>query len=61
LLRLEGFTEIRYVDAGPRTELSAKVARGSADFTIDFAATAIRTIDEAGAVTPTPPRSGVCD
>jgi NitT/TauT family transport system substrate-binding protein len=51
LLRAEGFTDIRYVDVGPRTELSAKVARGSADFTIDFAATAIRTIDGGGAVT----------
>jgi NitT/TauT family transport system substrate-binding protein len=51
LLRAEGFADIRYVDSGPRTELSAKVARGSADFTIDFAATAIRTIDNGGAVT----------
>jgi NitT/TauT family transport system substrate-binding protein len=51
LLRAEGFADIRYVDVGPRTELSAKVARGSADFTIDFAATAIRTIDGGGALT----------
>src|SRR5437667_417770 len=51
LLRVEGFSDIHYVDAGPRTELSVKVARGVADFTIDFAATAIRTIDGGGAVT----------
>jgi NitT/TauT family transport system substrate-binding protein len=51
LLRAEGFTDIRYVDAGLRTELAPKVARGVADFTIDFAATAIRTIDGGGAVT----------
>jgi NitT/TauT family transport system substrate-binding protein len=51
LLRAEGFTDIRYVDAGPRTELAPKVGRGLADFTIDFAATAIRTIDGGGAVT----------
>ena len=51
LLRLEGFTEIRYVDAGPSVELSVKVGRGEADFTLEFAARAIQTIDDGGALT----------
>ena len=51
LLRLEGFTEIRYVDAGPSVELSVKVGRGEADFTLEFAARAIQAIDDGGAIT----------
>jgi len=51
LLRGEGFTEIRYVDAGPSVELSAKVGRGEADFTLEFAARIIQAIDDGGAVT----------
>jgi len=51
LLRTEGFTEIRYVDAGPSVELSGKVGRGEADFTMEFAARAIQTIEEGGALT----------
>jgi NitT/TauT family transport system substrate-binding protein len=51
LLRGEGFTDIRYVDAGPTVELSARVARGEADFTMEFAARAIQTIDKGGAIT----------
>jgi NitT/TauT family transport system substrate-binding protein len=51
LLRLEGFTDIRYVDAGPSVELSVKVGRGEADFTLEFAARAIQTIDDGGALT----------
>ena len=51
LLRAEGFSDIRYVDAGPTVELSVKVGRGQADFTLDFAARGIQAIDEGGAVT----------
>jgi NitT/TauT family transport system substrate-binding protein len=51
LLRAEGFTEIRYVDAGPSVELSVKVGRGEADFTLEFAARAIQAIDDGGALT----------
>jgi NitT/TauT family transport system substrate-binding protein len=50
-LRAEGFTDIRYVDVGPGAELSAKVGRGEADFTLDFAAKAIQVIDHGGAAT----------
>ena len=50
LLRTEGFTNIRYIDAGPSVELSVKVGRGEADFTLEFAARAIQTIDDGGAV-----------
>src|SRR5690242_16426662 len=50
LLRVEGFSDIRYLDAGPRLELSVKVGRGEADFTLEFAARAIQAIDEGGAV-----------
>src|SRR5438045_6624876 len=45
LLRAEGFTDIRYIDAGPTVELSRKVGRGDADFTMEFAARTIQTID----------------
>jgi NitT/TauT family transport system substrate-binding protein len=51
LLRAEGFTDIRYVDAGPSLEFSAKVGRGDVDFTLDFAAQLVSTIDAGGAVT----------
>jgi len=51
LLRAEGFTDIRYVDAGPSLEFSAKVGRGEVDFTLDFAAQLVGTIDAGGAVT----------
>jgi NitT/TauT family transport system substrate-binding protein len=51
LLRAEGFSDIRYVDPGPSVELSAKVGRDEADFTMEFAARAIQTIDAGGAIT----------
>jgi NitT/TauT family transport system substrate-binding protein len=50
-LRAEGFTDIRYVDAGAAAELSVNVGRGEADFTLDFAAKAIQAIDNGGAAT----------
>jgi NitT/TauT family transport system substrate-binding protein len=51
LLHAEGFTDIRYIDAGPTVELSVKVGRGDADFTMEFAARTIQTIDRGGALT----------
>jgi NitT/TauT family transport system substrate-binding protein len=50
LLRADGFIDISYGDPGPRLELAAKVGRGEADFTLDFAARAVQTIDKGGAV-----------
>jgi NitT/TauT family transport system substrate-binding protein len=51
LLRAGGFSDIRYVDPGPSVELSSKVGRGEADFTMEFAARAIQTIDAGGDIT----------
>jgi NitT/TauT family transport system substrate-binding protein len=51
LLRTEGFTDIRYIDAGPSVELAVEVGRGDADFTLEFAARAIQAIDGGGAIT----------
>src|SRR5262249_58284473 len=51
LLRAEGFTDIEYVDAGPTVELSARVGRGEADFTLEFPARTIQTLDRGGART----------
>jgi NitT/TauT family transport system substrate-binding protein len=51
LLRAEGFTDIRYIDVGPTVELSVRVGRGDADFTMEFAARTIQTIDRGGALT----------
>ena len=51
LLRSEGFTEIEYVDAGPTVELSSRVGQGEADFTLEFAARTIQTLDRGGAIT----------
>ena len=51
LLRAEGFTNIHYVDVGPSLQLSPIVARDQADFTLDFAARIVRTIEEDGAIT----------
>jgi NitT/TauT family transport system substrate-binding protein len=50
LLRAEGFTGVQYVDLGPTLDLTGKVARGDADFTLDFAARAIQSFDDGGAV-----------
>jgi NitT/TauT family transport system substrate-binding protein len=50
LLRAEGFTDIRYVDQGPTLDLSVKIGRGDADFSLDFAARIVQTIDDGGAV-----------
>ena len=51
LLRGEGFTDIRYNDAGATVELAEQVGRGDADFTLDFAARIVQAIDGGGALT----------
>ena len=38
LLRAEGLTEIRYVEAWESGEFSEQVGRGEADFTLEFSA-----------------------
>jgi len=45
LLRAEGFSDVHYVDRGLSLDLSAKIGHGDADFTLDFAARAVQTID----------------
>jgi NitT/TauT family transport system substrate-binding protein len=50
LLVGEGFTDIRYVDQGPTLDLSVKIGRGDADFSLDFAARIVQTIDNGGAI-----------
>src|SRR6516165_4594077 len=50
LLGAEGFTEVGYVDAAG-SESSAMVGRGEADFTLEFAAQTIQTIEAGAAVT----------
>ena len=51
LLRADGFSEVRYVDQGQSLDLSAKIGRGDADFSLDFAARTVQTIDSGGPVT----------
>jgi NitT/TauT family transport system substrate-binding protein len=50
LLRAEGFTDVRYVDAWPTGEFSEQVGHGEADFTLEFAAKVVQAIDVGGAV-----------
>ncbi len=50
LLRAEGFTEIQYVDQGTSLDISAKVGHGEVDFSADFSARTVQTIDDGGAV-----------
>src|SRR6266851_19046 len=51
LLRAEGFTDVRYLDAWPTGEFSEQVGKGEADFTLEFAAKIVQAIDAGGAVT----------
>jgi NitT/TauT family transport system substrate-binding protein len=51
LLRAEGFTDIRYIDAGRSVDFAVKVGRGEADFSFDFAARIVEAIDDGGPVT----------
>jgi NitT/TauT family transport system substrate-binding protein len=50
LLLAEGLTDVRYVDQGPTLDLSVKIGRGDADFSLDFAARIVQTIDNGGAI-----------
>src|SRR5437763_903429 len=50
LLRAEGFTDVRYVDLPSSAEFAVIVAEGKADFTMDFAARLVLTIDEGGPI-----------
>jgi len=51
LLRSEGFTDVRYVEAWPTGEFSEQVGHGEADFTLEFAAKAVQAINAGGAIT----------
>jgi len=51
LLRAEGFTDVRYVEAWPTGEFSEQVGHGEADFTLAFAAALVQAIDAGGALT----------
>src|SRR5262249_54738077 len=45
LLRAEGFTDVRCVDAWPTREFPEQVGHGEADFTLAFAAALVQAID----------------
>jgi NitT/TauT family transport system substrate-binding protein len=51
LLRAEGFTDVRYVDAWPTLEFPEQVGHGEADFTLAFAAALVQAINAGGALT----------
>jgi len=51
LLRAEGFTDVRYVDAWPTLEFPEQVGHGEADFTSAFAAALVQAINAGGALT----------
>ena len=51
LLRAEGFTDVHYVDASPTGGFAAQVAKGEADFALEFAAKIVQAIDDVGAIT----------
>jgi NitT/TauT family transport system substrate-binding protein len=51
LLRLEGFTDIRYVDAEAGYGMSEMIARGEVDFGLNFAAPLIPTIADGYPIT----------
>jgi NitT/TauT family transport system substrate-binding protein len=50
LLRLEGFTDVRYVAAETGTGQSRAVARGEIDFSLNFAAPLVISIDSGEAI-----------
>jgi len=50
LLRAEGFTDVRYVEAWQTGEFSEQVGHGEADFTLEFAAKVVQAIDLGGAL-----------
>jgi NitT/TauT family transport system substrate-binding protein len=50
LLRAEGFTDIRYIDAVSNGEFDAAVASGKADFTLNFGLVMVSGIDKGDAI-----------
>jgi len=51
LLRAEGFTDVRFVDAASSAEINEAVASGKVDFNMHFAPQWVSVIDGGGAVT----------
>ena len=51
LLRAEGFTDIRHIEAASNAEINEAVASGKVDFNIHFAPQWVSVIDGGGAVT----------
>ena len=51
LLRAEGFTDIRFVDAASSAEINEAMASGKADFNLHFAPQWVSVIDGGGAIT----------
>ena len=51
LLRAEGFTDVRFVDAASSAEINKAVASGKVDFNMHFAPQWVSVIDGGGAVT----------
>jgi NitT/TauT family transport system substrate-binding protein len=51
LLRAEGFTDIRYIEAASNAEINEAVARGKVDFNIHFAPQWVIVVDGGGPVT----------
>ena len=51
LLRAEGFAEVQYVAAGPGIDTSKKIASGEVDFSLNFAAPLVISLDAGDPVT----------
>jgi NitT/TauT family transport system substrate-binding protein len=51
LLRAEGFSDIRYIDAASSAEFNESIASGKADFTLHYASPLVSAIDGGGAIT----------
>src|SRR5215471_21203563 len=51
LLRAEGLTDVRYLEAPSDADTAQMIARGEGDFTLNFASQFVATIDRGGPVT----------
>jgi NitT/TauT family transport system substrate-binding protein len=51
LLRAEGLTDVRYLEAASDADTAQMIARGEGDFTLNFAPQFVATIDRGGPVT----------
>jgi NitT/TauT family transport system substrate-binding protein len=51
LLRAEGFSDVRYVDAASSAEFAEAIASSKADFTMHYASPLVSGIDSLGAIT----------